>query len=239
MLAFYNAIANEGKMMKPYLISSFEKDGRTIKEFSPVILNGSIYSKSTADTLRTALKDVARTGTARRLKDAKCAVAGKTGTARVVLDPEDKPKKNDPYVNEEEMKKYQATFVGFFPADEPEYSAIVTVYTGLTKSSSYGGGNHPAKVFGEVVDNIWALDSRWGVQIKDRAKVPEMRAEYIGTRSGAPVPDVMGMGLKDAVYALENNGYGCQYEGLGHVVSQTPAAGTKCQAGRTIQIKLK
>ena len=234
------AVANGGKMMKPYLISSYEQDGKVLKKFEPTILNGAICSKRTADTLTTALKGVAQDGTARRLKDARCTVAGKTGTARVVLEAAERPKKGNQYVNEEDYKKYQATFVGFFPADAPKYSAIVTVYTGLTRSNGYGGGNHPAKVFGEVVDNLWALDSEWGSRIQDRAKMPQMKAEYIGTRQGGgPVPDVRGMGLKDAIYALENNGFKCAYEGMGHVSSQTPAAGTTCQTGRTIQITLR
>ena len=240
ILAFYNAIANKGKMMKPYIISAHEKDGQIIKEFKPTILNGSICSRSTADTLTAALKAVAQDGTARRLRNAKCAIAGKTGTARVVLPAEDKPMKGRPYETEEGYKKYQATFVGFFPADEPKYSAIVTVYTGLTKSDGYGGGNQPAKVFGEVVNNLWALDSSWGTEISERSKMPEMRPSYIGTRKGGgPVPDVKGMGLKDAMFALENNGFRCTYEGMGHVTSQIPAAGTTYQAGKTVQIRLK
>ncbi len=240
ILAFYNAIANKGRMVKPYIIGAYEKDGHTVKEFKSTILNGSICSRSTADTLTAALKAVAQDGTARRLKNAKCAIAGKTGTARVVLDPEDKPMRGRPYETEEGYKKYQATFVGFFPADNPKYSAIVTVYTGLTKSDGYGGGNQPARVFGEVVNNLWALDSSWGTTISERSKMPQMRPSYIGTRKGSgPVPDVKGMGLKDAVFALENNGYRCTYEGIGHVTSQTPAAGTTYQAGKTVQIRLK
>ena len=240
ILAFYNAVANKGKMMKPYIISAFEKNGQVTKEFKPVILNGSICSKSTADTLTAALKLVAQEGTAKRLKNAKCTIAGKTGTARVVLEPADKPQRGNPYVNENNQKKYQATFVGFFPADDPKYSAIVTVYTGLTGSNGYGGGNHPAKVFGEVVNNLWALDSSWGTEIKDRAKMPEMNPSYIGTRKGSgPVPDVKGMGLKDAIYALENNGYKCTYEGMGHVASQSLAAGTTHPQGKTVHIRLK
>lgn len=240
ILAFYNAIANKGKMMKPYIIGSLEKNGQTVKEFKPTILNGAICSRSTADTLTAALKAVAQDGTARRLRNAKCAIAGKTGTARVVLEPADKPMKGKPYETVEGYKKYQATFVGFFPADDPKYSAIVTVYTGLTKSDGYGGGNQPARVFGEMVNDLWALDSSWGTEIKERSKMPEMRPSYIGTRKGSgPVPDVKGMGLKDAMYALENNGYKCIYEGIGHVTSQSPAAGTIHQAGKTVHIRLK
>ena len=240
ILAFYNAIANKGKMMKPYIIGSFERNGQTVKEFEPKILNGAICSRSTADTLTAALKAVAQDGTARRLRNAKCAIAGKTGTARVVLEAADKPMKGKPYETAEGYKKYQATFVGFFPADDPKYSAIVTVYTGLTKSEGYGGGNQPARVFGEVVNDLWALDSSWGTVITERSKMPEMRPSYIGTRKGSgPVPDVKGMGLKDAMYALENNGYKCIYEGIGHVTSQSPAAGTTHQAGKTVHIRLK
>ena len=240
ILAFYNAIANKGKMMKPYIIGSLEKNGQTVKEFQPTILNGAICSRRTIDTLTVALKGVAQDGTAKRLRNAKCAVAGKTGTARVVLEATEKPKKGKPYETEDGYKKYQATFVGFFPADNPKYSAIVTVYTRLTKSDGYGGGNQPARVFGDIVNDLWALDSSWGTEIKERTTMPEMRPSYIGTRKGSgPVPDTKGMGLKDAIYALENNGYKCTYEGIGHVTSQSPAAGTMYQAGKTVHIRLK
>ena len=240
MVTFYNAIANNGKMMKPYLIEAFEVDGEPVREFGPQILSGSIFSKATADTLTRALKTVTLEGTATRLKNAKCTVAGKTGTARTVLDADENPQKNDAYVSVDGERKYQATFVGFFPADEPKYTAIVVAYTYLTKGSVYGGGI-PAKTFREIVDNLWSLDSSWGEDFQARAKVPEMRPEYIGTRKGSsiPVPDVKGMGLKDAIYAIENNGYRCQYEGIGHVVSQVPAAG-KCYGKReTIKLVLK
>ena len=95
--------------------------------------------------------------------------------------------------------------------------------------------------FREIVDNLWSLDSTWGNDLPARAKVPEMRAEYIGTRKGTsiPVPDVKGMGLKDAIYALENNGYRCIYDGVGHVVSQVPQAGQIYTKGETIKLVLK
>ena len=137
-------------------------------------------------------------------------------------------------------RKYQATFVGFFPADEPKYTAIVVVYTKPTIGRVYGGVI-PAMTFREIVDNLWSLDSTWGEEFQARAKVPEMRPEYIATRQGSsiPVPDVRGMGLKDAIYAIENNGYRCIYEGIGHVVSQVPAAGKVCQKGETIKLTLR
>lgn len=238
---FYNAIANKGKMMKPYIIESHEVDGRTVKKFGPEILNGSVFSKSTADSLTKALTMVTLEGTgATKLKNAKCTVAGKTGTARMVLEPEERKGSSLPYQDIDGRMKYQATFVGFFPAEDPQYTAIVTVYTKPTTESVYGGVI-PAMTFREIVDHVWALDSRWGENISAMADVPDMKPEYIATQSGTviPVPDVKGMGLKDALYAIENNGYRCTYEGIGHVVSQTPAAGTDCRKGETIKIVLR
>ena len=240
MLTFYNAIANKGKLMKPYLIESFEKDGYVCKKFNPEVLNGSIISKATADTLTRALKMVTLEGTGTRLKNAKCKVAGKTGTAWTALRPDEKPITGKPFESVNGERKYQATFVGFFPADEPKYSAIVVVYTKLTKGSVYGGVI-PAMTFKEIVDNLWALDSSWGEQFQARAKVPSMEPDYIATRQGTaiPVPDVREMGLKDAIYAIENNGYKCSYEGIGHVVSQIPQAGECHTKGETIKIVLE
>ena len=239
--AFYNAIANNGKMMKPYLIESHESDGKVVKKFGPEMLNASAFSKATADSLTKALTMVTLEGTgATRLKNAKCVVAGKTGTARMVLDPSERKGSRDPYKDIDGRRKYQATFVGFFPADDPQYTAIVTVYTKPTVKSVYGGVI-PAMTFRELVDQVWSLDSRWGEQLTERADVPDMRPEYIAAISGAviPVPDVKGMGLKDALYAIENNGYKCQYEGVGHVASQIPEAGTQCKKGETVKLILR
>ena len=241
IVTFYNAIANNGKMMKPYLIESHETDGRVVKKFGPEILNASAFSKATADSLTKALTMVTLEGTgATRLKNAKCVVAGKTGTARMVLDNSERKGSRDPYRDIDGRRKYQATFVGFFPADDPQYTAIVTVYTKPTVKSVYGGVI-PAMTFRELVDQVWSLDSRWGEEVTRTADVPDMKPEYIATISGTviPVPDVKGMGLKDALYAIENNGYKCVYEGIGHVTSQTPAAGTECKKGETVKIVLK
>lgn len=240
IVTFYNGLANDGKMMKPYLIESFETDGKIENDFGPTILNGSICSKATADTITRALVAVTKEGTGRQLKNAKCTVAGKTGTARVALNRQERGNSPSPYQSEHGERRYQATFVGYFPAEEPEYTAIITAYTTLSKASMYGG-DAPAKAYREIVDNLWAMDSQWSRELKARNNVPEMKAEYIGTgrKGSAPVPDVKGYGLMDAIYAIENNGYRCSYEGMGHVVSQTPAAGAKGTKGETVRIILK
>lgn len=237
---FYNAIANNGKMMKPYVVESIEDEGRVVRNFKPQILNGSICSKATADTLTRALKMVTLEGTASRLKNAKCTVAGKTGTSRMHLTNEERAGSRDPYSDINGRKKHQATFVGFFPADQPKYTAIVVVYTGLMSNNVYGG-KIPAMTFKDIVDGIWAYDTEWGNVIKEKGSIPQMREEPISTAKGedAPVPDLKGLGLKDAIFAIENNGYRFSHSGTGHVVSQTPKAGTKAKKGDKISIVLK
>ena len=179
-------------------------------------------------------------GTASKLKNAKCVVAGKTGTARIVLNKEERGGSSDPFINSNGQKKHQGTFVGFFPADTPKYTAIVTIWSGLTSQNFYGGA-YPAAAFKDIVDAVWSLDTTWGEDHTQTGKVPQMKAGFIETEKGTglPVPDLKGMGLKDAIFAIENNGYRCSYEGIGHVVKQTPAAGTQYKKGQTISIVLK
>ena len=241
VVTFYNAIANKGRMMKPYIVESTEKNGATVQEFGPVILN-SICSKATADTLTRALRMVTLEGTAKRLRNAKCTVAGKTGTARMHLLPGEKKGSKDPYSDNMGRKKHQATFVGFFPADNPKYTAIVVTYTGLMPPGvNVYGGQTPAMAFKDIVDGIWAYEPQWSSEIKANGKIPEMAGGYISTSltEGSPVPDLSGMGLKDAIYAVENNGYRCSHTGTGHVVSQSPRPGTAAKKGETVRIVLK
>ena len=241
IVTFYNAIANKGRMMKPYIVASTEKNGATVQEFGPVTLN-SICSKATADTLTRALRMVTLEGTAKRLRNAKCTVAGKTGTARMHLLPGEKKGSKDPYSDNMGRKKHQATFVGFFPADNPKYTAIVVTYTGLMPPGvNVYGGQTPAMAFKDIVDGIWAYEPQWSSEIKANGKIPEMAGGYISTSltEGSPVPDLSGMGLKDAIYAIENNGYRCSHTGTGHVVSQSPRPGTAEKKGETVRIVLK
>ena len=240
IVTFYNAVANKGKMMKPYLVESIEKDGSIIKRFKPEILNGAICSKATADTLLRALKTVTAEGTGTRLKNARCTVAGKTGTAWVVMDPKYTGGRGGIYQDADGRKQYQGTFVGFYPADEPKYTAIITIWSKPTLHS-FHGGTLPAMAMREIVDNTYALDCNWGEEIGKRGRIPEMKAEKISTDKevGSPVPSVTGYGLKDALFAIENSGYKCSYEGYGHVVSQSPKAGAALAKGETVKILLK
>ena len=233
---FYNGIANKGCMMKPYLVESVEKDGKLLKKFEPSALNSSICSQATADTVTRALRSVVNEGTATRLRNAKLPVAGKTGTARVVLSPKERGRSTDPYSDEYGRKKFQGTFVGFFPADAPKYTILVTVYSYPSHRNFYGG-TKPALAVREIVDKLYALDGEWDEAIKATAAVPHMESR-VQTEKGK-VPDLKGIGLKDALYALESMGLQCHYSGSGHVVSQSPAAGTACKEGQSVKLTLK
>lgn len=145
ILTFYNAIANKGKMMKPYLVNG------------PGVLNSAVCSKAVADTLTRALKAVTEDGTARRLKGAKCTVAGKTGTSFGTF-------ANGKYMDELGRRKYQGTFVGFFPAENPQYSVISVVYSKPTNKSFQGGGI-PARAIRTVIDHIYDIDPHFRKQV--------------------------------------------------------------------------
>ena len=170
---FYNGIANKGRMMKPYLVESVEKDGRVLKHYNPSVLNN-ICSRNTADTVTRALRSVVVNGTATRLKGAKLSVCGKTGTAQVVLTPQERKGSTDPYHDTMGRKKNQGTFVGFFPAEDPKYTILVTVYSYLSGKSFYGG-TLPALAVREIVDKIYALDPEWQPVLPRTGTVPVMK----------------------------------------------------------------
>lgn len=154
ILTFYNALANKGKMMKPYLIEDIEKHGEVIEHRGPSVLNAAICSKAVADTVTRALRAVTEEGTARALKGANYEVAGKTGTSFALLP--NKATGKMAYEDERKRKKYQATFVGFFPQDDPRYSCICMIYSKPT-IKSYQGGGIPARVVRVLVDRIYCI----------------------------------------------------------------------------------
>ena len=236
VVTFYNAIANKGRMMKPYLVESIEKDGKVIKQYGRSVLNN-ICTPATADTVTRALQAVVNDGTAKRLKDAKLPVAGKTGTAQVVLKPEERKGSADPYHDAWGRKKNQGTFVGFFPADNPKYTILVTVYSYLSGASFYGG-TKPAQAVRDIVDEIYAIDDTWSGRIRATGSLPRMEEREAAVTDGK-APDLKGFGLMDALYAVENAGYKCTYEGAGHVTAQSPAPGAALKKGETIKLTLK
>lgn len=238
MLTFYNAIANKGRMMKPYLVESIESNGDVDERRGPSVLNGAICSRATADSLTKGLMKITEEGTAAYgLKGAKCKVAGKTGTARMIQDGKNAMKGN-PYRRKDGTIQYQASFVGFFPADKPKYSAIVVVYSHPGHGVLFGG-SVPTAVYRKIVDNVYAIDRSEGEIIEKKGRMPELSVGKPATAASGHVPNVQGLGLMEAAYAIETDGYICSYSGMGHVVSQNPAPGTKYAKGNTVNIRLE
>jgi cell division protein FtsI (penicillin-binding protein 3) len=175
ILSFYNAIANGGKMMKPYIVDRFERDGMLVEERKPNLLSV-VCSEATADTLTRALKKVTaymkgasyQEGTAANsMNGVGCEVAGKTGTAWIYLEGDDAIGKQSPYIAADGSRKYQASFAGFFPADDPKYSMIVVAYTDRVHKIE-GGGGRPARVFRDIVNDIMTYDPQWQREITAR-----------------------------------------------------------------------
>ena len=272
ILMFYNAIANGGKMMRPYFIEDFERDGIPTEISGSSTVSGSICSSGTLAAVRKALRGVVENGTAKVCNDPRYAIAGKTGTARVAV--------NGRYEDEQGNRRYQASFAGYFPADDPKYSCIVVLYTGPTKGNFYGA-TWAAPVFKRIADKIYASHPEWnpplyahGITPPDSPSIasglsgnggmpvdympmsvrPSVKGRgWIKVEGGGKdvmyavtdleiengiVPDVSGMGLKDALYLLENEGYKVTFTGSGRVASQTPLAGTALERGQNVSLIL-
>jgi len=146
MLTFYNAIANKGKMVKPIFTSAISRDGKVIEERTTEVINPSICSKSTIDAVIPLLIGVVEEGTAKNIKSKHYLIAGKTGTTVI----------NFNNRKDGEEKEYQASFVGFFPADNPKYSCIVVVNN--PKENGHYGGSVSAPIFKELADKVYASD---------------------------------------------------------------------------------
>jgi cell division protein FtsI (penicillin-binding protein 3) len=140
----YNAVANGGKMMKPYLVSAVREYGKDIIKFEPTVLEEQVAKPELIAQLRKCTEEVVLTGTGKHIQSPNYSIAGKTGTAQVW-------DKGIPY----SAKVYQGSFVGYFPADNPKYTMVVVVRT-KPRSNSYYGGTIAAPVFRMVADKIFA-----------------------------------------------------------------------------------
>ena len=215
ILSFYNAIANDGIMVKPHLFVNLQRGG-VIERTYPVEEVGRVCSKETAALAREALRGVVigENGTARRaFKDCKVHVAGKTGTARIAL-----PRGG--YMDGSGRKKHQGSFVGFFPYENPKYSIIVVVYSRLAAKNFYGG-TWGGPVACEIIDNIYASSPDWNAPIVSSGAMPQIAENQPrAARDSSGAPNVVGMGLRDAIYLLESQGYKVESTGRGKIVSQ-------------------
>lgn len=251
LLMFYNAIANGGKMMNPYIVSSIEKEGKVYEQFAPRQI-ATVCSPEIADSLNVTMRTVTggdprsyRGTAARSMGGARSTVAGKTGSAFIYLEAKDVPggraniSGNGQHTLDGRCKK-QATFVGFFPAENPQYSVIVTLYTRLGPwSSEFDGGGIPALVVKDIVNALYTTDGFWNESASEGPAAEATALPTATPTSDGTVPDLKGLSLSDALWAAEKSGFTIKWTGEGKVASQTPAAGKNAIQGTPIQVVLK
>ena len=263
-LTFYNAVANDGVMVKPQFVKQIRYGNELRQSFDCEVINPKICSESTLSDVKKMLKGVVERGTAKNIKARGFEIAGKTGTSKIY---NNKSKKGY-------ESKYQASFCGYFPAKDPLYSCIVVVQ-GPTKNIF--GSVVSGTVFKEIADKVYAhefnktdLDvrvpkhypySRPGskqdfITVANAMDIPledqsSTSTQWINTRTAelgiklsevksvkGLIPNVVGMGLIDAAYLLEKNGLVVQIEGSGIVRKQSVRPGLKIKKGQTVKLSL-
>ena len=266
-LTFYNAIANDGKMVRPLFTKEIQKDGKTVKRFATETIQTSICSNETLKIIREMMVNVVEKGTGATFRSDAVAFAGKTGTAQIAS-------------GGRYSGTHNLSFCGYFPAERPQYSCIVVI-----RHPRMGGtpsGTMPGSVFKTIAEKVYshqtqidlrkmAADSTRVIipavkngdtqtlgyvlnemKIKNNAK--QIQSAYVRSEikptdeqielkelavSTELIPNVVGMGAKDAVYVLEKSGLRVSFSGRGQVVSQSVAAGQRVVKGQTIAIVLR
>jgi cell division protein FtsI (penicillin-binding protein 3) len=263
-LTLYNAVANDGKMIKPVFVKAVSRADEVEEKFETEELNSKICSGKTLDKLKLLLEGVVQRGTASNIKGAHYPIAGKTGTAQILDEGH-------------YTKKYITSFVGYFPAQAPKYSAIVLIKN--PRGWYQYGSSVAAPVFKEIADNIYARDislhqamdkrrvnehgvfpvikagnqeeltmlcNEFGVANHSKSEEEWVRASKNGDAvdwrkniAGQNiVPDVSGMTFRDAIFLLEKSGLKVFYVGKGRVAEQSLSPGTRISKGSRIFIKL-
>lgn len=266
ILTVYNAVANNGKMVKPMFVDQIKVTGKVIKQYDTQIINEEIASQKAIKKAREMLEGVVQSGTAVNIRNSVYKIAGKTGTAQIAVGSGGYNKSN-----------YKASFAGYFPADDPMYSCIVVINNPST--GAYYGSSVAAPVFKEIADKVYAMQlnihakneninrdtilpiTKSGNQ-KQLSKVyNELKIKTVSNDPGSEwvipvqndslvkflaknirygyVPDVIGMGVNDAVFLLEQMGMTVIIRGRGMVISQSIEQGTKVTKGTKIILELR
>ena len=249
-VTFYNAIANNGKMMRPRFVKGFMKEGQVVSETQPEVIKEQIAKPQTIKTMQTILRHVVSQGLGKKAGSHSFQVSGKTGTAQVA--------KAGGY--KAGTTEYWLSFCGYFPSDNPQYTCIVCIKKmGLPAS----GGLMSGGIFHHISEGVMAkslklsvADARdsMSVLVPSVLKGDNNAASYVLRQLGVntanvpmasldivegKMPDVIGMGARDAVYQLERQGVKVKLEGKGHVVRQSISTGTPIQPGMSCFLELK
>lgn len=268
VLAFYNAVANDGKMMRPLFVSAVMRNGRIIKSYDPEVIINSIASRPTIRKAKKMMEGVVERGTATNLRNSNYKIAGKTGTAQIA--------KNKYGYKTNAKISYQASFVGYFPAESPLYSCIVVVNS--PSNGVYFGNVVAGTVFKEISDKVYATrffrdfkpdkkdeikpsapdaGNGYRADINEVLKNLDVRYrrtsddDWVATRESGDtvslagikiqeglVPDVRGMSLRDAIFLLENTGLRIKVNGKGKVLRQSPEHGVRYNEGTIVSLEM-
>ncbi len=227
-LTLYNAVANNGVMVKPLFVSEVKEWNKTIKKFNTEVIHPKICSQETLNKVHAVLENVVKKGTGSKLYSKDFSMSGKTGTAQVNYG------KPDMY--------YASSFVGYFPAVQPKYSCIVVIHK-PDKSVGYYGADVAGPVFKRIAQKIFT-DSPATNHVKNiDAKVVSQEKKYANyyqdvVKEDHVVPNVKGMEAMDAVALLENLGLKVKVMGIGRVKKQSISSGQKINKNQTIIIEL-
>ena len=267
ILTFYNAVANDGKMVKPRFVTAIAKNGIIIKNLETEVIINSVASQATIRKARDMMEGVVENGTATNLRNPNYKIAGKTGTAQIA-------RNNLGY--RVGGVSYQASFVGYFPADNPLYSCIVVV--SAPSNGVYYGNVVAGAVFKEISDRVFATSFYNDYKVENKDNAPPLalnagngfrddinevlrgfgvpinetsREDWVTTRESRDtvtfvpvninaglVPDVRGMSMRDAVYLLESYGLRVRCNGKGRVLRQYPEQGTRFSEGTLITLQM-
>tara|TARA_R110001592_G_scaffold39084_7_gene128807 strand:+ start:10398 stop:12365 length:1968 start_codon:yes stop_codon:yes gene_type:complete len=241
MLTFYNAVANNGEMVKPRFIKELRVQNKTEKVFKKVIIKERIASQETIKKIRKVMENVVVKGTADNIYSPNFSMAGKTGTAKKWIDTyTDKEGKR--IKGHYSSQLYVASFAGFFPADNPKYSCIVVIHE-PNKKKGYYGATVAAPVFKEIAQKIYTTTPINVQQVTNQPRITDLDLKYQEyykhvQKEHNVVPDVNGMSGMDAISLLENLGLKVKFDGTGSVVKQSINKGSKFKKGDTILLKL-
>ena len=249
-VTFYNAIANNGKMMRPRFVKKVMKNGETIAEYPPQVIKEHIAKPKAIKTMQTILEHVVSQGLGRKAGSPLFKVAGKTGTAQVA----------DQFGGYHSgTTRYWLSFAGYFPADNPRYTCIVCIKkSGLPAS----GGGMSGVVFHHIAEGVMARYLKLSVDDahdEHSVAIPDVKGGNAGAAntvlnklginkresqrkdnySLTVAPDVTGMGARDAVYQLERRGLKVKVQGRGKVKHQSFPAGKTITDGAECVLTLE
>jgi len=230
-LVFYNAIANNGEMVRPLFVKEIKEWDRVVKKFDKEVINPKVCSQETIKQLKAILQNVVKKGTGSKLYSPNFSMAGKTGTAQVN------------YGAGKDGMYYSSSFAGYFPAEDPQYSCIVIIHRPST-SKGYYGADVSGPVFTRIAQKIYTdVPSTNEIKKLDKKlkKQEQLYAAYddkINKAKNNLVPNIIGMSGMDAVALLGNMGLKVQVIGMGKVKKQSLSPGQAITKNQTIILEL-